>query len=426
MKPNSRRFTLKSLAITALAVWSKPSIDRIASLISIILSRLFVIRLFQNQAKLIVAVFISFIGISSASAQTITPVYSLLLEDAPAEPTCLLIHPTTDFESGIPSDWLLYSNDASDPMFLANSVSTVGDVDVMALPGQVGNNNIMDISGDLSGGGEFGGVGQQFVTARDIRGYDAFGFWFFGSNTGESHELRLQSGGPSNSDSISFTEDFSGWQYLVFPFYLFSTLAGNFNPQNFSAWLLVLDGFSGSIYLDDVAVLDENVLVDFEGGLPARVFVYSHNVVDVTASAPIVSDTSLFTLPGQVGNNQFLDINSDLQTAEWGGAGQGDLDWDLSNTEVIGFWMYGTNTAQPFEFRLESGGSNANAIGVSLVDDFSGWKQVVLPLNIFSAIAGSFDSSDVTAWLFVMDEFEGNLRIDNIAEFNRSPSNPCP
>jgi len=63
---------------------------------------------------------------------------------------------------------------------------------------------------------------------------------------------------------------------------------------------------------------------------------------------------------------------------------------DFSGKDFIAFWWYGINDSQNIILRFHSGGLGANYWQASFVDNFSGWKRIIIPYGRFTLGGGSF------------------------------------
>jgi endo-1,4-beta-D-glucanase Y len=70
----------------------------------------------------------------------------------------------------------------------------------------------------------WGGLGQGYSTPREWNGYEAFEFWLYGNNTGNTLRLEISDNRPAGSTAdnseryeYKFRDDFSGWRYFSLP-----------------------------------------------------------------------------------------------------------------------------------------------------------------------------------------------------------------
>lgn len=166
-----------------------------------------------------------------------------------------------DFEGGAPSTFFAYNGGGSGVGF---GVETLTDSDPAALPGQVGDNNVLSVGFNVT---DFGGFGDNFgATSQDWSAFDGFSFWFYGTNSGAEFQVELFDGGP-NADQAerwdyTFFDNFSGWQLVEVPFASFN-LATDFNPFIINStldldtmWGYAFPIVSGSstVRLDDISL----------------------------------------------------------------------------------------------------------------------------------------------------------------------------
>ncbi|MCA9939050.1 MAG: hypothetical protein KC418_10420, partial [Anaerolineales bacterium] len=164
--------------------------------------------------------------ITLAAAALLTTLIMLRPTDARAEvavpATPLADFPMlADFEGGVPAGWFVYNGGGSN---LTAFTEIISDADAAALPGQVGDNELLSTTftvGDYAGFGDnFGAVSQNWAS------YDAFTFWFYGQNSGLSYQAEVFDGG-SDADhaerwDYNFTDDFTGWRQIIIPFSAFN------------------------------------------------------------------------------------------------------------------------------------------------------------------------------------------------------------
>ena len=324
-----------------------------------------------------------------------------------------------DFEGGTSAGWFSYK--APDASPLPNvTVVTISDTDSIALPGQVGNNDILSATVNIA---EWGGFGENLDPApQDWSDYDAISFWFYGSNSSDVHHFELQTA-TTGSWRASFTDDFTGWQQIVIPFNTFTMYAGGASSLDVSqvnTWVFILDGTVGTVLMDHLTLVNLIPVADFEGGTSAGWFSYKAPDASPLPNVTVVtiSDTDSIALPGQVGNNDIL--SATVNIAEWGGFGE-NLDpapQDWSDYDAISFWFYGSNSSDVHHFELQT--ATTGSWRASFTDDFTGWQQIVIPFNTFTMYAGgasSLDVSQVNTWVFVLDGTIGSIKVDDVGGY---------
>jgi beta-glucosidase len=172
-----------------------------------------------------------------------------------------------DFEGGLPGGWFTFNGGASS---VAASIETKTDVDPLALPGQVGDNDVLRVDFTI---GDFGGFGDDFGgTSQDWSGYDAFGFWFNGTGSGLSYQAEIFDNSTSGSSAaaerfdFNFKDDIDGWRFVTIPFSSF-TRATDFQPPGAPddgltltemwGWAVILPfGGPDTAYFDDFRLID--------------------------------------------------------------------------------------------------------------------------------------------------------------------------
>jgi len=91
----------------------------------------------------------------------------------------------------------------------------------------------------------------------DWSGKDLFTFYWYGANTGGKLSLSIASSGAwKDYFTTTFTDDFTGWKRLVFPFKSFRVVSGNPSWGHIEEVLIRTadDNLSGTWYLDGVAI----------------------------------------------------------------------------------------------------------------------------------------------------------------------------
>lgn len=158
-----------------------------------------------------------------------------------------------DFEGGVSAEWFEYGG------ALSTVVATVPEGDPFALPGQIGSNDILSGTFDISG---FGGFGENFVPARDWSELDGVAYQFYGKNSGLTYALEIQDGTPGlgvDRYRAYFVDNFDGWQQLVFPWDSFvfdgfqdGAPQDGFNKNEIRAWAYNLPVGQGSYVIDNM------------------------------------------------------------------------------------------------------------------------------------------------------------------------------
>tara|TARA_Y100000310_G_scaffold345301_1_gene463534 strand:- start:631 stop:3651 length:3021 start_codon:yes stop_codon:yes gene_type:complete len=72
---------------------------------------------------------------------------------------------------------------------------------------------VVDDIGDIVGAWEFY---KQYGVVQDWSGEDYIGFWFYGSNSGDTFKLYLEDTTPNNHTE-NWTDNFTGWRWIAFP-----------------------------------------------------------------------------------------------------------------------------------------------------------------------------------------------------------------
>ena len=306
-----------------------------------------------------------------------------------------------DFEGGLPAGWFVYG-DWGGGVTVDTAVPTISDTNPLALPGQVGNNDILSVTANVPSWAGFGAALTQ-----DWSDYDAISFWYYGENLSTTHEFEIQTV-PGDDRRATFVDDFNGWQQIILPFSTFGA-GGAYDVSQVDNWVFVLDGTVGSFKLDNLELVNLVTFADFEGGVPAGWFVYGDwgGGVTVDTAVPTISDTNPLALPGQVGNNDILSVTANVPS--WAGFGAA-LTQDWSDMQGVSFWYYGQNLSTTHEFEIQTVPGDDRR--TTFVDNFNGWRLISLPFTTFGATP--YDVSQVDNWVFVLDGTIGSFKIDHL------------
>ena len=334
------------------------------------------------------------------------------------------IQPFADFAGAVPAGWFQYG-DGGTAVNAAVITATAGGP--MAVPGQMGDNGVLSVTANVP---TWAGFGAAFSPVKDWSGMQGVSFWFYGENSGTTHEFELQTA-QSDDRRVSFMDDFTGWRLLTFPFSTFGTPP--YNVSQVDNWVFVLDGTTGSLMLDHLSVYGDAgtppppppppppsglpIVASFEGGVPSGWFQYGDGGTVVEAVAITVTAGSDMAVPGQMGENGILSVTANVPT--WAGFGAGlspAQDW--SDYDAVSFWFYGENSGTEHEFEIQTAQSDDRRVKFS--DSFTGWRQLVFPFSSFGA-GGAYDVSQVDNWVFVLDGTAGSLKLDHIQLVNIQP-----
>ncbi|MCB8927384.1 MAG: CIA30 family protein [Ardenticatenaceae bacterium] len=319
----------------------------------------------------------------------------------------------TDFESGEPTGWFVYSGGGAT---IATAYPTVTDADPLAQPGQVGDNTFIEATFDVTTG--YAGFGQDFVLtggAQDWSGFTAVSFQVYGTNSGQSYQFEIMDNrsDPANDTAerfdFVFVDDFSGWQDITIPFTNF-TRATDYQPAGAPddgltltemwGFAIILDGSAGTLRLDNIG-LERAIVDDFESGLPSGtdgdgnpIGFYKFEGPDAIVSFA-TSTTPPLPVPGSVAGNNVLQLDTNVPSGSWGGMvhafeNEAVDTWvtqDWSRFVGISFWLYGNNTGSTLFLDVLDNradgttGDTAERYSIDLVDDFSGWQYFEIPFD---------------------------------------------
>jgi uncharacterized protein YegJ (DUF2314 family) len=182
-----------------------------------------------------------------------------------------------DFETGLPSGF--DADDVGIGFQTFSDGSPIGIATTDAPPVQVPDadptNNVMAVTATT---GAFAGFSHAFENAavdtwvpQDWSSYEGFALWVYGLNSGTGLFIDVIDNRPPDSTqdnagrySVAFVDDFSGWQYLEFPFADFTRKdIGNGAPNDgltlteIRGWAFGMLGTGGverTFYLDDATL----------------------------------------------------------------------------------------------------------------------------------------------------------------------------
>lgn len=311
-----------------------------------------------------------------------------------------------DFEGGVPAGWFVYGDWGNVSIDLATTV--IADSEPDALPGQVGNNEVL--SGTVSVP-TWGGFGAGLNPLQDWSDYDAVSFWFYGADSGTIHEFEIQTAS-GDDRRATFVDNFSGWRQIILPFTTFGA-GGAYDVTQVDNWVFILDGASGSLKLDALQLVNIQAFADFEGGVPVGWFVYGDwGNITVDFDVITIADGDPAALPGQVGSNDVLSGTVNVPTWAGFGAGFNPLQ-DWSAMQGVSFWFYGEDSGTTHEFEIQTApGDDRRA---TFVDNFTGWQLISLPFTTFGNTP--YDVAQVDNWVFVLDGTTGVFKIDHLSVY---------
>ena len=302
-----------------------------------------------------------------------------------------------DFQAGVPADWFTYADWGGGASIGASGYVTT----TLLQPGAV-ENTVLKVTYTIAGWGA--GAGRD-LAPDDWSAYDGLSFWFYGQNTATTYRLILSDnksttvpGDTAERFATVFVDDFTGWKQLTFPWEVFYRdgyqPGGGDTPNDgltlTEMWAYAISPVSGSgvFYIDQVKLIKTTgaLVNDFQAGVPAGWFTYA----DWGGGASIgVSGYVTTTLlqPGAV-ENTVLKVTYTI--AGWGaGAGRDLAPDDWSAYDGLSFWFYGQNTATTYRLILSDNksetvpGDTAERFATTFVDDFTGWKMLTFPWEVF-------------------------------------------
>ncbi len=342
-----------------------------------------------------------------------------------------------DFEGGPPAGWFVFNGAST----VATTTQVVGEADALAVPGQIGDNEILAANFNVT---DFGGFGQSFegTGPQDWSSYASFGFWFHGTGSGFTYQAEISdnrsnpAADTSERFDYAFTDSAPGWRYISIPFSDF-TRATDFQPggapdDGFTlteiwAWAIVLPQGADTVYFDHVG-LGLHVVDDFESSLPSGVDgngvnVGFHTFQGAGSSVSIATTAAppAPTLPGALIPNSVLQL--DLDVTSFAGfihsfenpAVDTWVPQDWSAYSGFAVWMYGTGSGVDTFIDIlgkRNPGSttdDAQRWRVDIEDNVAGWRYLQIPfsdLRYFGVGNGApgagagLDLAEIHGWAF--------------------------
>jgi hypothetical protein len=338
----------------------------------------------------------------------------------------------TDFETGIPGTLGVFNGGGSSVQLGLDTQS------LPQIPGSITNTTAI-VTYSI-GAGDYGGITDPFTQTQDWSGYDAFGFWLYGSNSGVNHRIELKSqggnAGAANLWQYPFADNFTGWKHFVVPFSDFAKRT-DYNPGAglgdsidlavMWGWSILLDpNASGTLWLDDVRLFKALYGEDFEAGVPAGLGVFNDG------GSSVVLDAETQSVPDKVPGGASSGIIAYTYTIASGGFGgitfpfSASQDW--SGAQSFGFWIKGSNSGVNHRIELKSQGGDPGAANLwqyPFADNFTGWKYFQVPLSDFAkrtdynpgaGLGDSIDPAVMWGWSILLDpNSTGTIWMDDVA-----------
>lgn len=187
-----------------------------------------------------------------------------------------------DFEGGVPAGWFVYGDWGNITIDITNP--TIPDTDPLALPGQVGDNDILAVTANVP---SWAGYGAGFTPAQNWSDMQGVSFWFYGENSGEVHEFEIQTANVGNRRA-TFVDNFTGWRLIVLPFTTFGDTP--FDVSQVTNWVMVLDGMNGAFYQDHLSVYGDAGNITLRVQFAADAYnVVEGQTVDLTVNLNVAS-----------------------------------------------------------------------------------------------------------------------------------------
>lgn len=256
-----------------------------------------------------------------AAAAIVLPVAVSTTPAAAAETVSVL----ADFETGAPAGFFNYGN-------AGYGIVTVAPGTPEAKPGQTEPTSVVSYGWDLTPGGSFGGLGQNFPSARDLSAFDGVRFLLNGSGNGSALQFELFDGG-ANSDSserfdATIVDDVAGWRVIDLPWSAFSR-ATDFQPGGApndglnltTVWGYAIPAVNGAntVRVDDIVAYADESLAPTASISPAALSVIEGRTASLEVSltvAPTETVTvDVTTSAGTAADDDFTALSTTLEFA---------------------------------------------------------------------------------------------------------------
>jgi len=335
-----------------------------------------------------------------------------------------------DFQSGL--SWFQYNGGLS---WISNQTvltTTLGAAGVIS-------NTVLSVGYSV---GDYAGSGKDLIPAQDWSGYDGLSFWARGSNSGTVFKIILSdnkngAGDTAERISTSFTDNFTGWKHLSFPWQVFGRDNG-YQPggapndgltlTEMNALAFAPQAGSGTLYLDQLGLYKTTgtVLDSFQNGLTwfqyngGGSWIANQTVLTNTLSAVGVISNTVLSLGYSV--NDYAGSGKDLIPAQ---------DW--SGYDGLSFWARGMNSGTVFKIILSDNkngaGDTAERISTSFTDNFTGWKYLSFPWQVFGRDNGyqpggapndGLTLTEMNALAFAPQAGSGTLYLDQLGLYRNA------
>jgi beta-glucanase (GH16 family) len=269
--------------------------------------------------------------------------------------------PFADFEGGVPAGWFVYGDWGN--ITIDTSVPTISDTDSLAVPGQVGFNDVLSMTVNVP---TWAGFGAGFTPVQNWSDMQGVSFWFYGENSGTTHEFEIQTA-PGDDRRATFVDDFVGWQLIVLPFSSFG--ATPYDVSQVDNWVFVLDGTIGSFKLDHMSVYGDagniTLRTQFESGAYS-VAEGETAVLTVTLNTTSTEDVTVdyATADGTAGSSDYTPVSGTLTFLS--GETQQTISVNTTdNTVYAGNKTFTVQLSDPISVTL----GNPSQATVTIVDD---------------------------------------------------------
>lgn len=362
----------------------------------------------------------------------------------------------TDYENGEPAGTFIYNGAAST---IETDVVSINGTSPLAMSGQTGDNGVLRLTIDVQ---DYGGIGRTFEPmAQDWSAYQGFGFWFYGSNSGERVQVEIydnRTAGSAESERYEyrFNDDFIGWQEFRVPFSSF-VRSTDFQPDGVPddgltltevwGYDIVLPQTATTLFLDTVALLadvpdeitDPDIVTQFDSGFPDGYYDFNGPASTLNITTTVVTADSALEIPGQTSDITVLSVDYAIPVGDYGGfaiAPNSDpQDW--RGHTGVGFWFYGSNSGgrfkvQIFDNRSDPAADTAERFDYNFDDNFSGWRRIHVPFGDFVRASESSQPTlgapddglglnEVWGYGFIMPPTTGNVYISELSIVDEAP-----
>jgi len=297
---------------------------------------------------------------------------------APSDPALI-----DAFEDGLPTGL------TASPSY---NIQTVIALNALPLVPSLPSNHVLEVAYTTPEGRI---LNRSLSTAKDWTQYQGIGFWFYGGSSEATIGFEI-----TLADFVaasSFVDSFSGWRLinLAWPSFVYQSADGSrqnlsLSPARqkagqFLGYAFKLPPGAGTFQLDQVTLVGNTVVDDFETNIPPGLAAYTMP----SSAGSVTFSRTVMELPGIPGGATNTALTANYNVGGFGGGITRDFttEQDWSGSQGFSLWFYGSNTGNPIHIELKTAGSgpdSANRYETIITDDFAGWRLLQVPWAQFT------------------------------------------